>query len=145
MIRTLVCEKQGCNGNSFNIESKDNKMILTCKECKSIYELSNEAGECKVLSNCSHCSGEFFKVFKDIDNKRIYAKCIECGNPPEQLYLDLEGNQVSYEGKLLIDIKEKVLKMEQKIWGLEEKLGSLENGQELIEQSLAYINKYVSQ
>ena len=145
MVRTLVCEKKGCNGNSFYIESKDSKMILTCKECKSVYEVDNNSGDCKILSNCSNCNGEFFKVFKDTESGKIYAKCIECGNPPEQFYLDLEGNQLSYEGKLLMDIRDRMIHLEQKVWGLEEKLEALENGQELIEQSLAYINKYVSQ
>ena len=41
-----------------------------------------------------------------VDNKGIYAKCVECGSTPEKVYIDSDGIQVSYESKLLNDIKD---------------------------------------
>ena len=31
MIRTVVCEKEGCSGNIFSIESEDGRLKLICK------------------------------------------------------------------------------------------------------------------
>ena len=38
MIRTVVCEKEGCSGNTFFIETQGNNLLLTCAHCKSKYE-----------------------------------------------------------------------------------------------------------
>ena len=38
MIRTVVCEKEGCSGNTFFIETQGNNLVLTCEHCKSKYE-----------------------------------------------------------------------------------------------------------
>ena len=40
MIRTVVCEKEGCSGNTFFIETQGNNLVLTCEHCKSKYEFS---------------------------------------------------------------------------------------------------------
>ena len=45
--------------------------------------------------------------------------------------------------KLLNDIKEVMNLLEQRIYNLEGNIKDLENGQNLLEQSLAYINKYI--
>lgn len=39
MIRTVVCEKEGCSGNIFSIESEDGRLKLICKNCLSEYYL----------------------------------------------------------------------------------------------------------
>ena len=39
MIRTVVCEKEGCSGNIFSIESEDGRLKLICKNCSSEYYL----------------------------------------------------------------------------------------------------------
>lgn len=37
MIRTVVCQKEGCSGNRFQIETIDNNIQATCRECGSKY------------------------------------------------------------------------------------------------------------
>ena len=37
MIRTVVCEKEGCSGNKFYIEHVDDKLYAICKECGNKY------------------------------------------------------------------------------------------------------------
>ena len=54
-----------------------------------------------------------------------------------------DGIQVSYEAKLLNDIKGLMSLVEQRIYNLEVNVKDLERGQNLLEQSLAYINKYI--
>ncbi len=61
MIRTVVCEKEGCTGNSFFIRSNDNNTLtITCNKCESTY------------------------TYEDYHNSanKIYSKCVKCGNPP---------------------------------------------------------------
>lgn len=147
MIRTVVCEKEGCTGNSFYIRSNDNNTLtITCNKCESTYdyELSSN-DDLTLLSNCSSCNSENFKIFKDVETNKIYAKCVNCGNPPERVYVDVNGNQVSYNEKLLNDVKEVVLKIDQRICNLEKKIGGLENGQVLLEESLAYATKFLTE
>ena len=144
MIRTLVCEKEGCSGNSFYLENKDDRLFLTCKECGSVYNMDVSYYEFVILPQCSHCVNDSFKVFKDIEKEGLYLKCVECGSPPEIVYLDEDGVQISYEIKLLNNIKDKVVSLEEKISFLEKKLDELEGGQELIEESLAYVSKFLS-
>ena len=81
------------------------------------------------------------KILKAI----IYAKCIVCGNLPENIFIDADGNQVSYESKILNDIKDMVYRVEQRISDLEREAESLGSGQVLIEQSIAYINQFLSE
>ena len=86
-----------------------------------------------------------YEAVKDTESNNIYAKCIVCGNPPENIFIDADGNQVSYESKILNDIKDMVYRVEQRISNLEREAESLGSGQVLIEQSIAYINQFLSE
>ena len=90
-------------------------------------------------------NNDVFKVFHDLDKGMVYAKCTKCGYPPEKVYIDAEGVQVSYDAKLLQDIRQLMNQIDQRVCNLEMKIEGLEKGQELLEESLAYINKYMSQ
>ncbi len=59
------------------------------------------------------------------------------------VYMDADGVQVSYEGKLLHDIRELMCQVEQRICNLEIKVEQVERAQEMLEESIAYINKYI--
>ena len=61
------------------------------------------------------------------------------------MYKRQDGNQVSYESKILNDIKDMVYRVEQRISNLEREVESLGSGQVLIEQSMAYINQFLSE
>lgn len=98
-----------------------------------------------MLSNCEKCNNDTFKVFSDVEKDGLYAKCTKCGCPPEKVFIDDEGTQVSYEVKLLNDIKQLMNQIDQRVCNLEMKVEGLEKGQELLEESLAYINKYMSE
>lgn len=145
MIRTIVCQKDGCNGNSFNINNHEGDMTLVCNECNSEYSHCINNDSLLILSNCSNCNNDTFKVFKDTETEAIYAKCMICGNPPENIYIDADGNQISYETKVLNDIKEIVYRVEQRINTLERDVENLGSGQGFIEQSVAYINQFLSE
>lgn len=145
MIRTIVCQREGCNGNAFYINSHDGEMSLVCRECNSEYKYETSNDSLLVLSNCSSCNNDTFKVFKDTETNKIYAKCMSCGNPPENILVDADGNQITYETKVLNDVKEIVYRVEQRISNLERDVESLGNGQVLIEQSVAYINQFLSE
>lgn len=144
MIRTIVCEKEGCTGNSFYIKNLDNTLDLSCTKCSEIYttQISNQSFI--MVSNCCNCNNDIFKVFKGTDTGEIFAKCIECGNPPDKIYIDVDGNQVSYDTKILNDVKEIIYRVDQRLCNLERKLEGLEGGQELLEQSLAYVTRFLS-
>ncbi len=120
-------------------------MSVVCKECNSEYKYETENNSLLMLSTCSNCNNDTFKVFKDTESNNIYAKCIVCGNPPENIFIDADGNQVSYESKILNDIKDMVYRVEQRISNLEREVESLGSGQVLIEQSMAYINQFLSE
>lgn len=145
MIRTVVCEKEGCCGNTFYIETIDNNLQAICKECGNKYLFNMEHYDFNVISSCSECTNDAFKLFRDLESQAIYAKCSKCGAPPEKVYIDADGVQVSYEAKLLQDIKGLMNKLDQRLCALEVKVEDMENGQRIIEESLAYINKYVVQ
>ncbi|WP_066875315.1 hypothetical protein [Clostridium mediterraneense] len=144
MIRTVVCKKEGCTGNSFRVSSKENKLTITCTECNSDYSFDFRHHSFTLLSNCSVCKSDVFKVFKDIDTDEIYAKCLECGNPPERVYIDDDGIQISYTDRLLNEVKEIVYMIDKRMMNLETKVEDLENGQNLSEESLAYITKFLT-
>ena len=55
----------------------------------------------------------------------------------------IDGNQVSYETKVLNDVKDLLYKIEQRIYGMEVKIQDLQGSQNILEESLAYINKYL--
>ena len=145
MIRTVVCEKEGCAGNSFYIKNVDNTLSICCVKCEGIENFEADKQQYIMLSNCCSCNNDTFKVFKDTESNRVYVKCIKCGNPPDQVYIDVDGNQVSYNTKILNDMREIVYRVDQTLQSLEKKVEALESGQELLEQSLAYVTKFVSQ
>lgn len=144
MIRTVVCKKDGCSGNEFNIITEDNRLKLACKDCGSIYYYDVSYYDFAMLSACSKCNNDTFKVFTDVEKEGIYAKCTKCGAPPEKVFIDDEGIQVTYEAKLLHDIKQLMQQIDQRVCNLEMKVDGLEKGQELLEESLAYINRYMA-
>lgn len=143
MIRTVVCTKNKCSGNRFYIESVDNRLKATCKECSSIYYFDIKKEDFLMLPSCSKCNNNMFKLFYGSKGEGLYAKCTECGAPPEKVYVDVDGIQVSYEAKLLHDIKELMYQVEQKVCNLERKMEQMERAQEIFEESIAYINKYI--
>lgn len=143
MIRTVVCEKDGCSGNRFYINTVHNLLEITCSECGSKYNIENEYSDYITLSNCSKCDNYIFKVFKDTENSGIYMKCAECGEAPEKIYVDSDGVQVSYESKILNEIKSTLKLVEQRMCNLEVKIQDLERGQDILEESLAYINRFI--
>lgn len=143
MIRTVVCEKDGCSGNRFYINTSNSFLEITCSECGSKYNVDVAYNDFTILSNCSKCDNYIFKVFKDTDNESIYMKCAECGESPEKIYIDSDGIQVSYESKVLNDIKSTLKLVEQRMCNLEMKIQDLERGQDILEESLAYINRYI--
>ena len=145
MIRTVVCKKDGCSGNEFNIITEDNRLKLACKDCGSIYYYDVSYYDFAMLSACSKCNNDTFKVFTDVEKEGIYAKCTRCGSPPEKVFIDDEGIQVTYEAKLLHDIKQLMQQIDQRVCNLEIKVDGLEKGQELLEESLAYINRYMAE
>lgn len=143
MLRTFVCEKEGCSGNSFFIESFEENLNLVCYHCKTKYENKKISEEYIILPTCSSCNNEIFKVYQETEKNKIFFKCVKCGSVPEKIFLDSDGVQVSYEVKLLNDIKEVMKLVEQRIYNLESSVKDLENGQGVVEQSLAYINRYL--
>ena len=52
--------------------------------------------------------------------------------PPEKIFIDDEGIQVTYEAKLLQDIKQLMYKIDQRICNLEMKIDGLEKGSRII-------------
>ena len=61
MIRTVVCTKNKCSGNRFYIESVDNRLKATCKECGSIYYFDIKKEDFIMLPSCSKCNNNIFK------------------------------------------------------------------------------------
>ena len=112
MIRTVVCEKEGCSGKifwsspqtsvSFSIESEDGRLKLICKNCLSEYYLDTNYYDFIMLSICSKCNNDGFKIYRDTESNNVYLKCSKCGSPPEKIYIDVDGNQISYEMMLKI-------------------------------------------
>ena len=145
MVQTVVCKKDGCSGNEFYITTEDNELKLTCKDCESTYYYDVSYYEFVMLSSCKKCNNDTFKIFNNLEKQGIYAKCTKCGYPPEKVFIDDEGIQVTYEAKLMQDIKQLMYKIDQRICNLEMKVDGLEKGQELLEESLAYINRYMSE
>jgi hypothetical protein len=145
MIRTVVCQKEGCSGNKFYIETKDGTLVITCIECGNISLIDQCSNEYLLISGCSGCNNDTFKLFRDINSNEIYIKCTECGEPPEKIYVDSDGVQVSYEGKLLYDVRDLMNRIDQRVCNLQIRIEAIESGQQILEESLAYINKYIIQ
>ena len=144
MITTILCREDGCDSNCFYIRDNEEKLQLTCIKCNKTWEISRSKQIFTILSNCSSCSNETFKVFKDTEGENIFFKCIKCGNPPEKVYIDDDGVQVSYEVKILNDMKYNLYRLNENLKNLEEKINGLESGQDILEQSLAYVTKFLS-
>lgn len=143
MIRTVVCEKDGCSGNRFYLESEEDNLKLICDQCESRYNIDVDNNDYIMMPNCPSCNNDTFKVYRDLEKNNIYVKCSKCGAVPEKIYVDLDGVQVSYEAKLLSDIKQIMNLVEQRIYNLEVNVKDLERSQNILEQSLAYINRYL--
>ena len=70
-------------------------------------------------------------MYRDIEKETCYAKCSKCGAVPEKIYIDSDGIQVSYEAKLLNDIKQIMYLVEQRIYNLEVNIKDLERSQNI--------------
>ena len=115
-------------------------LILVFVMCLSITACDNsEPNETEEVST----SGEVIETVEETG--KIYAKCSKCGAPPMEVYIDFDGIQISYEEKLLNEVKNIMCEIEQKICNLEIKMEMIERGQEVLEESLAYINQYMLQ
>lgn len=144
MIRTVVCEKEGCNGSRFYIRTENGNLYMRCKECGEEYCYDVSYYNYTMLSSCSNCNNDLFKIFKDTDREGIYAKCSECGNPPEKIYIDGRGIQVTYEQKKLDELANMIYKIDEKVNAIEDKLQSIKIEQDVLEESMAYINQFLT-
>lgn len=143
MIRTMVCEKEGCKGNSFFIDTEEDKILLTCGECGEKYIEDARTHDYVMLSNCCRCNNDSFKIFKETKKPGLYAKCTTCGNPPDKLYIDESGTQVSYEQKKLEELKGLINRLGERLDDIEDKTDILGADQQVIQQSLGYIAEFV--
>ena len=66
MIRTVVCEKEGCSGNTFFIETQGNNLVLTCEHCKSKYEFDISYYDFIIYENASLSYGKVNKIKKNV-------------------------------------------------------------------------------
>ena len=150
MIRTVVCEKEGCSGNTFFIETQGNNLVLTCEHCKSKYEFDISYYDFIILSNCSKCNNDTFKVFRDTEKEGIYADA--CADVLKEVIptidnleraLAVDGSVEDLKKGIEMTIKELMYQLEQRICNVEVKLQDLEGSQGILEESLAYINRYL--
>ena len=85
MVRTVVCQKEGCSGNSFYIETIDDKLQVICKECGNKYIFDISYYDFVMISSCSKCNNETFKIFRDIEKGGIYAKLCKIQFDPSNI------------------------------------------------------------
>lgn len=78
MINTMVCEKEGCSGNRFKISVQRLKLILICTECRGAKKYGREMNS-NIPTICSVCTGEIFKVCRDVEKNEMHFECIGCG------------------------------------------------------------------
>ena len=78
-----------------------------------------------------------FKVWLT-SSKELFTKYEEV--EPIELY---NSSETEYETKVLNDVKDLLYKIEQRIYGMEVKIQDLQGSQNILEESLAYINKYL--
>ena len=78
MVNTVVCKEEGCIGNRFKISVQRLKIILICIECGG-FEKYNKEMNSNVPTICRSCSGEIFKVSKDVGKSEMYFECENCG------------------------------------------------------------------
>ncbi|MBC2581032.1 hypothetical protein [Clostridium sp. DJ247] len=79
MINTMVCKKEGCSGNTFKVSVQRLKLILICAECKD-FEKYNKEMNLNIPTICSKCTGEVFKIGKNIETKEMVFQCMCCGH-----------------------------------------------------------------
>ena len=142
MIRTVVCEKEGCSGNSFSISMEEGKLVLWCRECKQKYTYDFPQ-DYLLMSSCAHCNNDSFKVFRNISSSSVYCKCTKCGNPPHKLYVDESGVQITYEQKKLEELKGILYRINERLDNLESMADGLSADQLIMQQSLGYISEFV--
>jgi RNase P subunit RPR2 len=104
MLITQVCLKPGCNGNTFHVNTADDKLLIKCTVCGEEYLHEDELDHV-VAPTCSKCDNEAFKVFRNNKTNKVYLNCTKCNSIPRFIYLDEEGKQVSYEQLNIRDIK----------------------------------------
>lgn len=124
LIITVVCSEKGCNGNKFKVNTEDDKLILTCTECGTSSTCSLDSLNHIILPKCSKCDNENFKAFNDKGTGKMYIKCTECGNPPESIYVDKDGNQVSYEQLKMMDVESDLFELSEKLDDINEKINN---------------------
>lgn len=144
MIRTMVCEKEGCNGNKFYIKNEGEILYIKCMECGEEYTFDVSYNDYTLMSTCSKCGNDVFKIFKDTEKEGIIVKCAKCGNPPEKFFQDSKGNQITYEESKLQDIQESIYKIDEKLNKIDERLIKIDEEQRFIEESMAYLNKFIA-
>jgi hypothetical protein len=114
MLITRVCEKEGCSGNKFYVNTEDKKLKIKCVECGSIYNFQ-ENMRYIVAPTCIKCDYEQFKINRDNKNGELYINCVQCNNPPRKVYTDDNGTQVSYDQLVLVEIKNAVDELKEKM------------------------------
>lgn len=117
MLITRVCEKEGCSGNKFHVNTEDKKLSIKCVECGTTYNFQEEMN-CIIAPTCMKCDHEQFKVNRDNKSGELYINCVQCNNPPRKIYTDGSGNQVSYDQIMLVEIKNAVDELTETVNGL---------------------------
>lgn len=114
MLITKVCEKEGCSGNRFKVNTEDKKLHIKCVKCGTVYNYTEEM-DCIIAPSCSKCEGEEFKVNRDNKSGELYLNCVQCNNPPMRIYTDDNGKQISYDQIVLVSIKNRVDSLSEKL------------------------------
>lgn len=114
MLITRVCEKEGCSGNKFYVNTEDKKLNIKCTECGTNYSFTEEM-DYIIAPNCMKCDHEQFKVNRDNKSGELYVNCVQCNNPPRRIYTDGSGNQISYDQIMLVEIKNAVDELTEKM------------------------------
>jgi predicted nucleic acid-binding Zn-ribbon protein len=124
MLITRVCEKEGCSGNKFHVNTEDSKLNIRCVECGTVYDYLEEMNYI-TAPNCLKCDSEVFKVNRDNKTGDMFINCVECNNPPRRIYTDGCGNQISYDQIMLVEIKSAVDELAEKVDSLNEQVDRL--------------------
>jgi hypothetical protein len=114
MLITRVCEKEGCSGNKFYVNTEEKKLNIKCVECGTTYNFPEEINHI-IAPTCMKCDHDHFKVNRDNKSGELYFNCVKCNNPPRKVYTDGCGNQISYDQVMLVEIKNAVDELTEKI------------------------------
>lgn len=92
MVNTIVCKEEGCSGNRFKVSVQRLKFILICTECRKFQKYNKEMN-INIPTICTECTGEIFKVCKDVEYNRLIFECTCCGNnftvvPRDEIKID---------------------------------------------------------